>query len=36
MQRVEGVEEFFLSGFLASDELNVVNQEDINLAIFLT
>jgi len=36
MQGVESVKELFLGGILASDELNIVYQEHIHLAIFFT
>ena len=32
MQGVEGVEEFFLCGFFAGDELNIVHHQHINAA----
>ena len=35
IQRVEGVEEFFLHGFLAAQKLNVVHQQHINLTVLL-
>ncbi len=34
MQRVKGVEKFFLRGLFTGDELNIVNQQDVNGAIF--
>src|SRR3954471_820048 len=34
-ERVERVEEFFLRPFLAAEELNVINQQEISLAITL-
>lgn len=33
MQRVEGVEELFLDTFLALDELNVVDEQHVDVAI---
>src|SRR4051812_29592307 len=33
VQGVEGMEEFFLSLFLASDELDVINDQDIGAAV---
>lgn len=33
MQRVEGVEELFLDTFLAFDELDVVDQQDVDVAV---
>ena len=35
VQRVEGVEEFFLRRFLAGDELNVVDQQHVDRAILV-
>jgi hypothetical protein len=35
VQRIEGVEEFLLDALLAGEELDVVNEENIDLAIFL-
>ena len=34
IERVEGVEEFFLCFFLSADELNIVNDQHVNVAIF--
>ena len=34
MQGVESMEEFFLGGVFASDELNIIDQEHVHLAIF--
>ena len=34
VKRVEGMEKFFLRAFLAGQEMNVVNQQQINVAIF--
>ena len=35
VQRVEGVEKFLLNAFLAGEELDVVNQQHVGLAVFL-
>jgi hypothetical protein len=35
VQRVEGVEKFLLNPFLAGEELDVVNQQHVGLAVFL-
>ena len=34
-ERIEGMEKFLLSGFLACDELNIVNEKNIAFAVFL-
>ena len=34
MQRVESVEKFLLNAFLAGEELDVVNQQHVRLAVF--
>ena len=36
VQRVEGMEKFLLGGFLTSDELDIVDEENIRLAVFFT
>ena len=33
MQGVKGVEEFFLSRFFTGDELDIIDQQDIDVAI---
>ena len=35
MQGVEGMEKFFLGGFLTSDELDIIDKQDINLTVLL-
>ena len=35
-QAVEGVEEFFLGAVLAADKLNIIDQQNIHRAVFLT
>jgi hypothetical protein len=35
VKRVEGVKEFFLRAFLVDQELNVIDQETIQAAVFL-
>ena len=36
IQRVKGVEEFLLHGFLAAQKLNVVHQQHVHLTVLLT
>ena len=33
VQGIEGVEEFFLGGILAGDKLDIVDEQDVNIAI---
>src|SRR6185436_1865198 len=35
VQRIERMEEFLLRGLFPGDELNVVNQEDVNVAVLV-
>ncbi len=34
MQRIEGVKKFLFSRFLARDKLDIIDEQDIDLAIF--
>ncbi len=36
VQGIEGMEKFFLGGFLSGDELDIVDQQDVDPAIFFT
>ncbi|MMZ65548.1 hypothetical protein D1872_279580 [compost metagenome] len=36
MQRVEGMEKLFLCRFFTSDELDIVNQQYIDISVFIT